>query len=88
VDNTVAQRYVMSVMIDTSKAAARDIKTLKQVVVRQSKLYRVGSTSDNGSEAINTNATDRDFVYRRSWSGEDQISGISCISINLRNVAW
>jgi len=77
----------MSVMIDTSKAAACDIKTLKDVMIRESKLNCVGSTSDNRSQAINADPTDRNFVYHRSRSGKDQISGISRVSINLRNVA-
>src|SRR4030095_8334687 len=83
VDHTVSQRYVMSMMVDSSKAAARDIKTFENVMIRQSKLNCICATSNNWSQSIDANPTNRDFVYVRSGSGENKVAWISRVAIDL-----
>src|SRR5262249_17771587 len=86
VNHTIAQGNVICVVIDSSKASARNVEAFEDVMVRQTKLHRVRATGDNRTQTVNANPSDRNLVYRSSGSSEYQIAGIRCIAINFRNI--
>jgi hypothetical protein len=86
-DNCVAQRDVVGMMVNTPKATTSDVKTLKNVMVGQSKLDRIRTARDDGSQSVNTNSSNGDLVYRRTRPGKDQVARISSVTVDLHKVA-
>src|ERR1041384_3644321 len=50
--NTVAQSDVVRVVIDSAKAAARNIEGFEDVVIRQAKLDSVSAARNNGTQSV------------------------------------
>src|ERR1051326_6910158 len=84
--NTVAQRDVVRMMINSSKAAARYIEALEDVVIGEAKLHRVSAAGDNGPQSVYADACDSDLVYVGARPSKYQITGIGCITIDLNYV--
>src|ERR1041385_1426804 len=84
--NTVAQSDVVCVVIDSAKAAARDIEGLEDVVIRQAKLDGVSATRDNRTQSVYADAPNSDLVYGRTRPGEYQVAGVSGVSIDFSHV--
>src|SRR5215216_3733579 len=85
-DHAVTQSYVVSVMIDTSEAAAGNVESFEHVMIRQTKFHCVRPARDHGPQPINADSSDGNLVYGRARYGEYQIAWIGRIAIYFRHV--
>src|SRR5215212_1078454 len=85
-DHAVAQSNIVSVVINTPEAAARNVESFEHVMIRQTKFHRVRAARDHRTQPINPNPSDRNLVYRRPWYGEYQIAGISRIAVDFGHI--
>ena len=63
-DHAVTQGDVVRVVIDTAEAAAGNVKSFEDVMIRQTKLHRVRAARDHRTQPVNAKPSDRNLVYR------------------------
>jgi hypothetical protein len=86
-DDRVADADVVRVVVEAAEGAARHVEALEDVVVRQTELDRVRPARKHRALPVHAQAADRDLVRRRARPREDDVAGVSGISINLDEVS-
>ncbi len=87
VNDRIANGDVIGVMVNAAETTASNIEAFKDVMVRQTKFDGIGPARENWTQPIYANAANRNLVYDRPRPGEDNIAGISCIAVNLDEIA-
>jgi hypothetical protein len=73
-------------MIDPSKAAAGNIESFEDIMIRQAKLDGVSAARDHRTQPVYADASNGDLVYGRTRPGEYKVARISRVAIHFRHV--
>lgn len=87
VNDRIANGDVIGVMVDAAETTASNIEAFKDVMVRQTKFDGIGPTRENWTQPIYANPANGNLVDDCPRPGEDNIAGISCVAVNLDEIA-
>src|SRR6185369_12460879 len=85
-DHAVAQGNVVRVVIDTAKAAARNVEPFEHVMIRQAEFNRVRAARDHRTQPVNSNPSDSNLVHCRTRYSENQITWIRRVAVDLNHI--
>src|SRR6185503_3230187 len=87
-NDRIANGYVIGVMVNATETTAGNIESFKDIMIRQTKFDGIGAAREHRTKPIYSNTSNSNLVYHRARSGQDNIAGISCVAVNLDEIAW